>query len=305
LKKLIDWKGIIFWSNQFYAIAAVLLTIESYLKFYHQFPTWPIMACVYLITLLYYTQAYLMEGSNIHCEERFNWYQRHKKYLYTRQLIGLLLAVYLSFQYLPLFKLFSPLNFRINIFIGLTGLMAILYYLPICKIFGSVIIFSLKKIQAWFKSITIAWVWVVVTFLTPLLLETDYTYSNQVFTVSNFLLACQNLLFVLLLAILFDIKDKSADIQINRNTIATVYTYQFITNWLVPFLLLLNFSLIIILYIISSISFNYLLSQIFIGFLILFVSKKLNQLKSIEHHILCIDGILYIKAILGILFVKL
>jgi hypothetical protein len=299
---MIDWKGLLLWSNQFYAIAAALLSIESCLQILHVFPNWTTVLCVYLSTLLYYTQAYLFENSNIHCEERFKWYQKHRVYLYIRQVVCIVVLVFVFTSKYNLLFLLKTTQFKFLFFT--TCLIAILYYLPVAKFFKNATNFE-KGLQAWLKSTCIAWVWVVVTFFIPINFEPIFLNQVKVITTATKIYAVHNFIFILILAILFDIKDTTADLKIKRNTIATLYSNLYILNRIVPFFLFLNFTLIIYLFIISNFNLALLLAQLFVGILIFIVSRKINKFTTIVTHILSIDGMLVIKAILGILFVKL
>ncbi len=293
MKKLIDWKGIVFWSNQFYAIAAVLLTIESSLQIAHSFPRWLILALVYLLTLWYYTQAYLLEASSIHCTERFNWYQKHKSYIKFRQVFLIGVLVYLLLNNFSVKDELKNVSNSKWLVVFITGIMALLYYLPSSKLLSFNKNNLYNQIQAWFKSISIAWIWMFATSIFPIIANTSVLYY------------CQNFIFILLLAILFDIKDQEADALLKRNTLVTVYGIQFVLRFLVPILTLLNFSLITLLFFVAKFPMYYVLIQSLTGILILSISGNMKGINKVHQHILYIDGLLFIKAILGILFVKL
>ena len=172
LQKL-HWKGILLWSNCFYGICAVLLSIESTLYIAHCYPSAWAVLLIYLSTVVYYTNAYLNESKQTSFNERIEWYQKHKRYLLLRQISYIIFIGYIALIQLKLFSLVFNAVPAIQIFILVLIILSITYYLPLKKFNNK----TFRNIGI-FKSIAIALVWSIVCYIVPIWITIGATNAD-------------------------------------------------------------------------------------------------------------------------------
>lgn len=284
LKKLI---GILLWNNHFYGIGIVGLSICSSLYLTGQLPSLTFLAMVYFGTVVYYTNAYFNENINEQNKDRAIWYQNNFAYLKTRQrVLGIATAAILIFS---IYQNPSLLSFNI-ISLSLLGFSLLLSYL-----------YSFPKFQnnGLLKSAIIAFVWTIIGAYLPVYFNQSGEFENMN-TIVTALYCLQLFLFIFLLAVLFDIKDIKSDLSGNKKTLVIKIGL----NNIMPFLVLpyIGISLIIDYKLANSFSFTsiiWLLHYIF--YLIVYlVSKKALTESKISSSILLVDGLLLVKATMGI-----
>lgn len=284
LKKLI---GILLWNNHFYGIGIVGLSICSSLYLTGQLPSLTFLAMVYFGTVVYYTNAYFNENINEQNKDRAIWYQNNFAYLKTRQrVLGIATAAILIFS---IYQNPSLLSFNI-ISLSLLGFSLLLSYL-----------YSFPKFQnnGLLKSAIIAFVWTIIGAYLPVYFNQSGEFENMN-TIVTALYCLQLFLFIFLLAVLFDIKDIKSDLSGNKKTLVIKIGL----NNIMPFLVLpyIGTSLIIDYKLANSFSFTsiiWLLHYIF--YLIVYlVSKKALTESKISRSILLVDGLMLVKATMGI-----
>jgi len=284
LKKLI---GILLWNNHFYGIGIVGLSICSSLYLTGQLPSLTFLAMVYFGTVVYYTNAYFNENINEQNKDRAIWYQNNFAYLKTRQrVLGIATAAILIFS---IYQNPSLLSFNI-ISLSLLGFSLLLSYL-----------YSFPKFQnnGLLKSAIIAFVWTIIGAYLPVYFNQSGEFENMN-TIVTALYCLQLFLFIYLLAVLFDIKDIKSDLSGNKKTLVIKIGL----NNIMPFLVLpyIGISLIIDYKLANSFSFTsiiWLLHYIF--YLIVYlVSKKALTVSQISSSILWVDGLMLVKATMGI-----
>jgi hypothetical protein len=288
-----NWKGLLFWSNQFYGICAVGLAIESSLKILHALPSIPALVLIHLATVIYYTHAYLLENKEGIYNDRSVWYLKHKKYIYTRQIIYTLITIYIAIFKCKIFSLFAGSTFLVWLLILITLFFCSFYYLPT--------ILSKKKniirTSGYLKSISIAWVWTITTCVVPIWLSGNFTLI--VVHLSFWLHFIQLFLFIFILAVLFDIKDINRDQQELVNTIAVTMGKDEIRSRIVLPLLILYAIFAIIEIQINQQSHLFLLPHLVLLILVYWVTKLVLGIRSIFLNIIFIDGLMIIKVILS------
>ncbi len=284
LKKLI---GILLWNNHFYGICIVALSICSSLYLTGQIPSLTFLAMVYFGTVVYYTNAYFNENINDQNKDRVIWYQKNYAYLKIRQWVfGITTTAIFIFS---IYQNPSLLSFDI-IPLGLLGFSLFLSYL-----------YSFPKFQnnGLLKSSIIAFVWTIIGAYLPVYFKRSGEFENMNLIVIA-LYCLQLFLFIFLLAVLFDIKDIETDLSGNKKTLVL----QIGLNKIMPFLVLpyIGTSLIIDYKLANSFSFTsiiWLLHYIF--YLIVYlVSKKALTESQISSSILLVDGLMLVKATIGI-----
>ena len=288
------WKGLLLWSNHFYGIAASLLTIETTMLILNQLPSFFLVAFIYIGTLVYYTYAYFNETSTGLYNERSKWYQSNKGYLKIRQIFLILLCISIGVFKLQLIEIFILLSIGLKLILCIALVIILLYYYA-HKIFKRV---NLRN-KGLLKSMSIAWVWVVVCFILPIVIQSQGKYNFSAHYALPHLL--QLYLFILILAILFDIKDINRDNDENIKTLVAKYGIKPIMyTFIFPLVLVYLWVSFFLLFRLQE-SFVYFLTPLLISFLIVMVGYLVQKRKTIHENILLIDGLILIKALLGIL----
>ena len=290
------WKGMLLWSNHFYGIAAGLLCIETTLTLLKKPPSFYLVAFIYLSTVIYYTYAYFDEIKTGIYNERSQWYLQNKKYLKIRQLILIIVCFYLAVFKLHLIQIFFSLTIGLQLILLFTSLLAFLYYYPH---------FLLKNMQlrnkGLLKSISIAWVWVVVSCILPILVLTNGQSNFNPIDYATILYFLQQFLFILILAILFDIKDLNKDQDEDVKTVVVKYGIKpAIDKFIIP-LLVMYWLVSMLLFFNLMPPFAYLILSFVIAFLLVLVTYLIQKRTAIHENILLIDGLIIVKAIMGIL----
>lgn len=292
----INWKGILFWSNQFYGIGAVLLAVASNLLLLHTVPDIFILLFIHLITVLYYTHAYLVEFKEGIYNDRSIWYQKHKIYLRYRQLTFTFFCIYIGIFKLNILKVVYNTKFEFKIYLIVTLLLSAVYYLPTLN----QKIPNLIRNNGIFKSISIAWVWTITTCFIPVWFSTEIKNGSLFISDAFLIYSAQVFLFILALAILFDIKDIYKDSNENVNTLVVKLGILKTINRIIVPLLILNAILVLWLFCISKLTVLYVLFEFIVLVLTYIVSRVVVHIKSIHANIILIDGLIVLKAILSI-----
>lgn len=291
-----NWKGVFLWSNHFYGLCATLLSIETVLALLHQFPSLDTICVIYLSTVLYYTHAYLNETKQGVYNERTEWYQKHKKYFQIRQLILTIILLYIFFFRLNFIELWVDVDYIVLGILFFSFLISILYYFPIHS--RSTIAIRLVGL---IKSVSIAWVWCITCCLAPILLTERVTHHIHILTPHFILYFFQLFIFIFILTILFDIKDMARDEEEVVNTIVLKYGISTTIRTLITPLALLY--LILSFRIIDTLhqSTIYLWAQFILILILYVVITIIQKIRQIHVNILLIDGLMLLKAIIGIL----
>jgi len=292
----INWKGLLFWSNQFYGICAVCLAIESSLQLLHVMPSIYTLLLIHIATVIYYTHAYLLDRKEGIYNERSSWYLKHKKYIYTRQIIYTLIGIYIALFKCNIVDLFFSSIISFWILVAITFFFCFFYYLP-------TIVSNKKNIirtSGYLKSISIAWVWAIATCVIPVWLSGKFNLI--VATIPFWFHLIQLFIFIFVLAVLFDIKDINRDQQELVNTIAVKMGKDKIrTRIILPILILSSILALIEIQFLNESFFN-ILPQLLLLVLVYWVSKLIMGVQSIFYNILLIDGLMVIKVILSSIF---
>lgn len=275
-----------FYGNWFYGICAVALTIEAALQQEIPVPAFPYMLMLAVGTVLFYTHAY-RQGSG--SDERSIWYGRHHDAIGYRQIllagvlamafvIGLVRNV-IAWQDLPLLAIFP--------------LIAGAYY-------GSGR-WSLRR-SGLVKPFIIGLVWAGVVTWHPVVLHAGM--DGLLCDDRSLRLFLKNLLFILLLCILFDIKDQADD---HRHALRTVVVERGLRSTLfhvvVP-LCVLGCVAFLVLAFSQAFSWQRVLLNIvpFVAFIS--VALALRRKRSLMFYLVVVDGLMLLKAICGSLAMR-
>jgi hypothetical protein len=293
----LNWKGIFLWSNQFYGICAVLLAVDSNLIILNTIPNIFILLLIHLSTVVYYTHAYLQENHDGIYDERSKWYQQNYHYIKFRQIAITCLCVWLGFFKLRMFSIFLQTPIWMQLIIFLSILISVIYYLPNFHFFS----FKSFRHKGIFKSLSIAWVWSIICCMLPIwyslgknftVILTKYIFWNHFIYL---------FLFILVLSILFDIKDLYRDKLELINTIVAKHGIPFTINKIILPIIIFLISFVIAGYFYHVNSEWQVVVNLVILVLTFFVTQKVINQTSIHINILLIDGLIIIKSLLSIL----
>lgn len=294
-----NWKGILLWSNHFYGICAVLLSIESTLLLNHVIPNPYLLLLIYLGTIVFYTHAYLQESKTGAINERANWYKKHFAYLNGRQFLYTCFCIYIVFVKLNLVSIFLSATLFVKLVLLITGFLSAIYYMPHLRI----PLLRSYRTNGILKSLAIAWVWTILCCFIPVWF---YDQNLNILVSATFgFYFFQFYVYVLVLAILFDIKDVNKDQHEAVFTIAMTLGAAKTVKMIIAPLLILYYLFVIYGVLFMGLHPGLLLLQMPLVIVTYLVSLKVLKQKEIYINILLIDGLLVIKATLAIAFVLL
>ena len=202
----------IFSHSIFIACCAVAMCLETYLLF-RQAPNLTILLIVFLATICSYNFYWLISKWN---------FSKNRQFFFTGvDNIGYLILLGLSLlglllQYKVLLTLWVP--------IAITAALTLLYCLPLVGFKNLV----LRKGNGFVKTFLLAFTWAVVTVIFPLWEQSSIELKSVFLLINRFM-------FVLLLCILFDLRDAAVDKQLSIYSIATDYPISYVKRlwWIV------------------------------------------------------------------------
>lgn len=293
----LNWKGIFLWSNWFYGFCAVMLSVESSLLLLNRYPNPFLLLLIYLGTIVYYTHAYLVECKLGEHNERVIWYLKKQKFLQLRQLVYTCICLYIGFFKLDAFNVFLHASLFVKIILLISLLLSAAYYLPTIHFIS----FQNSRNRGVLKSISIAWVWTFTCCFIPVWLGSNNPTVLLTKTANFYFL--QLFIYVLVLAILFDIKDMLKDQKESVYTIALWLGAQKTVKQIIAPLLILYYIIVMYWVAVTKISVYYFALQGLLIVISYLIAHKVLKQKAIYANILLIDGLLIIKAIIGIAYV--
>lgn len=253
---------------------------------------------VLLLTKVYYTHAYNSEikfynGPNL----RTQWYVRHRNFIRSAQkvytVVAVLILLYFIIRYFPLISYISIPNL----------LLIIIFPLLACLYYGILILparrFNLRRYGR-LKPFIIGFVATGAVTVYPLVFFSTIEQQRFQFHTPELFYFIANFMFTTVIAIMFDIKDYAADHNQRLKTLIVRFGLRrSIYYVLLPFI-----GLGLMAFIVFAIEKQYPLLQILINcipFLLLAsVAWSLQQRKKILYYLAVIDGLLLVKAIIGI-----
>jgi hypothetical protein len=155
----------IFYSNYFYGLCAVALSIEAALQQRSPLNGWLYFCIVFFITVLYYSYPYIRKCSVISSNPRTNWYTRNYRFMWWQQVtITIILCVSLILFLADFWRAVAAMSARHWILATIFPFVAALYY-GINAFSGK---YSLRKI-GWLKPFIIGFTWAGLVTVYPVL----------------------------------------------------------------------------------------------------------------------------------------
>jgi hypothetical protein len=287
----------ILFSNYFYGICAVALTIEATLQ--QRFPLngFIYLGLIFMATVLYYAHPYIRKCSYISSNPRTNWYTKHYDFMRGNQIVitGILviaLALFVSVYRKEIVSM-SLLNWAIVFIFP----MAAASYYGIRFLSKR---YNIRKI-GWLKPFVIGFIWAGLVTDYPVLFYDIINNQDYVVNEIAVLLFTKNFMFVSVLCIMFDIKDYSAD-YLHR--IKTFVVKIGLRNTI--FYILLPLSVIGLLsFILYATNHHFSAGRIILNtipfLLLLWVAWSLRKRRPLLYYLSVVDGLMLVKAICGII----
>ena len=290
----------VFYSNCFYGICAVALSIEAGWQQQVAMNGFGYYANVFLATVVFYCFPYIKKGSTITYNPRTNWYSKNFNLLYwIRKGICLIL-------------LFSAVLFLAEhgkklLHLNAGGWMLLLSF-PIagCLYYGTGFLsgkYNLRNI-GWLKPFLIGFTWAGIVTIYPVLFYDMLNGQTYQLNWIPGLLFIKNLVFVSILCIMFDIKDYAADCVARLRTFAVeIGLRKTIFHILLPLTIA---GLVGFIYYAEAHQFQQLkLVLNIIPFILAgLVAWSLRRRRSLLYYLCIVDGLMLVKAICGCIAIK-
>jgi hypothetical protein len=277
----------------------VALSIESALQLKFELNTGFYFLLSFISTVVYYSKAYIKtETIDEPFNERSRWYSANKSFISKSQLLfEVFISVYLvTFLFQNFTHLKHLFLYEYGLLIGFP-LLAITYYGIENKWLPSI---HLRKI-GWLKPFVIGFIWAGLTIVYPQLYTLIKSGQHFILTDIQVVYFLQSFIFISILCIMFDIKDYAMDYNHQLKTFVVNIGLRKTINFIIVPLIFLG--LIIQLYFCSLT--NYDTFQTLLNcapfLLLVLVAYTLHTPKSIFYYLIIIDGLMLVKATLGIL----
>lgn len=289
----------IFFSNFFLILLSFALNIETVIKIGLPFNLIEYYTFISSITVLFYLYAYrIPKRVELSTNPRIQFYINNRKIV--RIFTILLIVICVCSGLLLLSKTisnFDVISWKWIVTLVFTALITIGYY-------DYKIGLSLRKIM-WLKPFLIGWTWAITTVFLPvlfLMLENGTYYHIDA---KFYFLFSQTFMYCVVNAILFDLKDFEDDSNKNLKTFVVKYGYHFTLNRIILPLIFLGFLSFVLFGIWYSLPLHRILFMLIPIISLAIFAFRLNQPKPILYYLIAIDGMIFLKAICGILSVIL
>lgn len=295
----------IFFGNYFVGLLSIVLSLETAVQLRLPFNSITYYALFFCGTVMYYTYAYAEPLQSFSPDNpRSVWYVQHYQFIKYRQWILLLLCIALgSYILVNDYENLLHMPVRNWLVILVMLLAALLYYGLLPRSFFKL---NLRN-TGWLKAFVIGFVWACSVSLLPLIvLQVEQGYYHTDILLVMFLFI-KNLMFCTVNAIMFDMKDYEDDSNHQLKTFVVRFGLRYTI-----FSILIPLSLIGIFFLFAFAHYRHFpFLPFFINLipflLLLFVIYSMRKQKKMLYYLIVIDGLIFIKAICGIIamhFVK-
>lgn len=283
------WKNILY-GNYFYGICAVALTIEATLQQNLPFLNPLYYFIIFFGTVYYYSKAYTHLNDATSTNPRIKWYHQNTKSIKLRQNLMLGLIILLTILYFNNIYPLLPTHH--------SNLISHISLLIIYPLAGFLYYQNLRSI-GWLKPILIGFTWAGIVTVYPLVFANLEHHQELNISLINILLFIKNMMFILVLCVLFDIKDYAADYNKSVKTFVVKYGLRKTIFYICIPLSVLGLGT----FITYGLTHNFSAMKLVLNaipFLLLFiVAYSLKSRRSIIYYLFIIDGLMLLKAICG------
>lgn len=287
----------IFYSNFFYGICTVAVMLETTFLMKIPFQGITLYILTFISTIIFYNYPYARSHSPTSKNPRTRWYSTHHQMISKIQ-IGLNTCL-LGIMVWMVIVYFNEIK-------GMTGTQWILLLsFPIiaAMYYGKNIAtraYNLRK-AGLAKPFIIGLVWAGLTTIYPVLYSNVIHSQEQHFTLLLLILFLKNFMFISLLAIMFDVKDYADDTTNQLNTFVVKYGLRnTLLNIIIP-LIILGILTFISYALISKFSIPKMIFILIPFLLLVAVTLSLKKRRPLMYYLVVIDGLIFVKALFGIL----
>ncbi len=294
--------GVFFYGNIFLGICAVLLCVETNLLINISLNVFPFYLLIFFCTCMYYTMIYVRSVGTKNCNERTIWYRTNliaiKKTLKIALFAVIAFLLFLVWKNIHTLLLLSPSQFLL---IVLLPLMAAWYTF-------SPTVFRLKNIRqtGWIKPFVVGLTWSGWVTVYPILISKVQTNQPAISIISPYLLLwLQNFLFITVVAIIFDVKDYRTDFSHHLKTFPVTLGIRKTFRFIIIPITLLNLVVFFLFQAQEEFSSVQIVLQLIPYLLLILILAKHRQQKSLLYYLVAVDGLLFAKALCGIVSIIL
>lgn len=240
-----------------------------------------------LLTTLYYGISYLYSTINQQTERIIWWHKYKKRILLLYCFIGIAAILVGRIVFIDQNWPKQP---RFWIIVSFTAVLSVLYYgWPKTKL-------NIRRWAIW-KPFVIGLIWSCVTVIIPTLF-----FDKEQLNSTTLLWSLQQLLFITLLAIVFDIKDSSKDAEEGLNTFIIRLGFDRLkTRILYPLLVISCIATLLSFYPFLESQLNLIFLPFVPYIAALLLIKRIHEQKPVLYYLAWVDGLLLVKAASGIL----
>lgn len=286
----------IFFGNYFYGLCAVMLSIEASLQQRFPLNDAGYYIAVFLLTVLYYTKAYMNSGTGTSSNPRTQWYIDHRKTVITSQWIIIIICgiagVYFLYHHANDIRRIGFMDAALLVIFPIVGA---LYYGIDRNVFSG---YNLRSI-GWLKPFLIGFVWGGMVTVYPIVY---YNVTHRLTfepTVIGSLLFLKNFMFVTVLGIMFDIKDYADDSNQQLKTFVVRTGLRKTIFYIIIPLSVLGLGTFLTYAGTHGFSAGKILINCIPFILMIAVAWSLYRRKSILFYLVIIDGLMLVKGICG------
>jgi hypothetical protein len=248
--------------------------------------------CIFCLTVVYYTKAYITDSSGYPSGERNIWYAEYKNFVgWSQVALG---AVALSFLVLFATKYFHEIKniSAMQIFLLIIfPLVAGLYY-------GVGPSLNIRRF-GWMKPFIIGFSWAGVVTVYPIIFDTLVSGIEFRPTIIGSLLFLKNFMFISVLCIMFDIKDYVSDSNQHLETFIVRLGLRKTIFYVILPLCVLGLGTFIAYGFIRHFHFMKLTFNLVPFVLLIWVAYSLHHRRSLLYYLAIVDGLMLVKGICG------
>ena len=285
----------IFFSNYFYGLCAVALSVEATLQ--QRFPLNGLsyFFLVFITTVLYYSYPYIRKCSVISSDRRTNWYTHHYNLMHRNQVaITIILLISLILFLKNYWEVVIQMSPGEGVLVLIFPVVAALYY-GINFLSGK---YNLRKI-GWLKPFIIGFTWAGLVTIYPVLFYDITNKLDYKFDQVGGLLFLKNFMFISVLCIMFDIRDYAGDyISRLKTFVVGVGLRKTIFYILLP-LSLVGLGSFIYYAGVHQFQLMKILLNVIPFVLLIIAIWSLRRRRSILYYLAIIDGLMLVKAVCG------
>lgn len=291
--------------NYFYGLCAVALSIEA--SVIQEIPLLHILyyLLIFTATVFYYTSAYIHLNDYRSKNTRIKWYSENNTFIQKIQSALFFSVIILSISYLRKYIFIeSPNDLLIKIkSLGYANIFTQLALLLLFPITGILYYLNLRNI-GWLKPFFISFTWAGIVSIYPLVFSSFERNEILHFNTVDILLFINYTMYILILCILFDIKDYSADYNKSVKTFVVKYGLRNTIFYICIPLCLLGLGSFVLYGVLHQYSVIKIGLNIIPFILMCWAIYSLKSRRNIFFYLFYIDGLMLVKAICGIIAYK-